>query len=497
MNETVTTPFLLTLNPTTSQEQAFKGVLGGVRFAYNTTLAYVLENWEYNKVLPKEQQSYINTHPFELAKWMVSVKDEIAPWNREYSKYVFQAGAENAGHAFQNFLKSRSGEIKSKAGLPKFKSRKNQNQVGCLFANLKLDQNKLFIPKVGWVKFYESNKTILWLLSNGARLTQGTLKYQHARWTMSVNVKMSSELALKYFNGKYQTDQRKKNKVKGKVIAGDVGLKTFLTLSDNTTIENPRVYEKEMLKLRKLNKELARRSRASSKTEAVNETTGEVTHTWSNRHNKTVVKLQKQHARVYNVRNNFLHNVSKKLIMNNDIIGLESLNIKGMVRNKHLSKQISDASWGEFIRQVEYKLGRAGGTLVRTGRFMPSSKTCSDCGEVKTKLHLSERTFNCDKCGLSIDRDYNAALNIHAYTVMEAKTLDLRVAGRLNARGVGSTGGKEQETVTNRETIILGSEKEVIISNVDKHSITGSEKNHYTSGIEPIKTFCNRFVMRV
>jgi putative transposase len=477
MAETVTIPFLLTLNPTTQQEQTFKGILGGVRFAYNTTLAYVLKNWEANKDLPKEEQSYVSTHPYELAKWMVSVKDEIAPWNREYSKYVFQAGAENAGHAFQNFIKSRSGKIKSKAGLPRFKSRKNQNQVGCLFANVKLDGNKVFIPKVGWVKFYESNKTIIWLLSQGARLTQGTLKYQHARWTMSVNVKMSSELALKYFNGKYKTVQRKKNKVKGKTIGGDVGLKTFLTLSNNTTVENPRVYEKEMLKLRKLNKQLARRSRTASKTETVNETTGEITNPWSKRHEKTVVKLQKQHARLYNVRNNFLHNVSKQLIMNNDIIGLENLNIKGMIKNKHLSKQISDASWGEFIRQVEYKLERVGGTLVKTGRFMPSSKTCSNCGEVKTKLYLSERTFNCDKCGLSIDRDYNAALNIHAYTVQEARTLNLQVAGRLKARGVGSTGKKQEATQVDCETTLLGSEKQEETTssrNAYKHSITGN-----------------------
>lgn len=476
MTETVTIPFLLTLNPTAQQEQTFKRIIGSVRFAYNSTLAHVLNNWEKNKDLPKEEQNYISTHPFELAKWMVSVKDEIAPWNREYSKYVFQAGAENAGRAFQNFLKSRNGSRSGKSGLPKFKSRKNQNQVGCLFANIKLEGNKLFIPKVGWVKFYESNKTITWLLANGARLTQGTLKYQHARWTMSINIKMSRELALKYFNGKYKTDQRKKNKIKSKVIAGDVGLKTFISLSDGTTIENPRVYEKEMLKLRKLNKQLARRSRANSKIEHVNEATGEITHTWSKRHNKTVAKLQKQHARVYNVRNNFLHNVSKQLIMSNDIIGLENLNIKGMVRNKHLSKQISDASWGEFIRQVEYKLGRVSGTLVKTGRFMPSSKTCSNCGEVKTKLHLSERTYNCDKCGLSIDRDYNAALNIHAYTVQEARTLNLQVAGRLKARGVGSTGKKPQETVTDCETTLLGSEKGIVVPNAYKHSTEVSEK---------------------
>jgi len=416
MSITVTIPFLLTLNPTSQQEQTFKGILGAVRYSYNLTLSHVLKNWDENKDLPKEQQSYVSTHPYALAKWLVSVKDEVAPWNREYSKYVFQSGAANAGHAFQNFLKSRNGKIKSKAGLPKYKSRKNQNQVGCSFFDMKLNDNKVLVPRVGWVKFYESNKTILWLLSQGARITQGTLKYQHARWTMSVNLKMSNELALKYYTGKYKLNSRK---VKGKSIGGDVGLKTFLTLSDGTQILNPKTYEKQVTKLRRLNKQLARRSRNGSKIVTINETTGEIKTTWSNCHNKAVKALQKKHAKVYNQRNNFLHTVSKNLIMNYDIIGVEKLNIAGMVKNKHLSTSISDAGWGEFIRQLEYKSLRVGATLVKTPLFTPTSKTCSKCGTVKTKLSLSERTFKCGDCGVNIDRDLNAAINIHKLTIGE------------------------------------------------------------------------------
>lgn len=461
MTETVTIPFLLTLNPTAQQEQTFKGILGGVRFAYNATLAHVLTNWEANKDLPKEQQEYISTHPYELAKWVVSVKDEIAPWNREYSKYVFQAGAENVGHAFQNFLKSRNGSRAGKSGLPKYKSRKNQNQVGCLFASLKIAGNKVFIPKVGWVKFYESNKTILWLLSQGARISQGTLKYQHARWTISVNLKMSSELALKYYAGKYQLAARKK-RVKGKSVGGDVGIKAFLTLSDGTQILNPKTYEKQVLKLRRLNKQLARRSRVNSKVETLNHHTGEVITTWSKRHDKTVNKVQKQHAKVYNQRNNFLHNVSKTLVMNYDTISVEKLNIANMVKNKHLSKSISDASWGEFIRQLEYKSLRVGASTVKIPQFTPTSKTCSECGTVKTKLSLAQRTFNCEHCGWSIDRDLNAAINIHKLAVGNKqynKQLNLRVAGSIKARGVGSS-GEVWETMP-YETTLLRSENRV------------------------------------
>lgn len=470
---TVTIPFKLTLNPTAKQEETFRGVIGAVRFAYNATLAHVLENWELNKTLPKEEQSYISTHPFEIAKWMVSVKDDIAPWNREYSKYVFQAGAENAGNAFQNFLKARNGSRAGKSGLPKYKSRKNQNQAGCLFANLKLDGNRVFIPKLGWVRFYESDKTILWLLSQGARLTQGTLKYQHAHWTMSVNIKMSNELALKYYEGKYHLAQRKA-KVANKSVGGDVGLKTFLTLSDGTEFLNPKTYAKQVTKLRRLNKQLARRSRTNSKVEHINLETGELTSVWSNRHNKAVKAVQKQHAKVYNQRNNFLHNVSKQLIMDYDTIGLEDLNIAGMIKNKHLSKSISDASWGEFIRQVDYKLKRVGGTFVKTGRFEPSSKTCSECGTVKTKLSLSERTFNCEKCGVNLDRDLNAAINIHKLALKEVnKQLNLQVAGSIKARGAESTGSLV--AVPESETTLRGSEKSTMLK-TQKSSKLGSAK---------------------
>lgn len=167
MPEAVTIPFLLTLNPTAQQEQSFKGALGAVRFAYNVTLAHALENWEANKELPKEERSYNSIHPYDLAKWLANVKDSIAPWNRQHSKYVFESAAQNVGKAFQNFIKSNNGLYDGKYNKPKFKSIKDSNSYGCMFGNLKIENNYIYIPKIGWTKFYESNKTILWLLSQG------------------------------------------------------------------------------------------------------------------------------------------------------------------------------------------------------------------------------------------------------------------------------------------------------------------------------------------
>lgn len=476
--ETTTIPFLLTLNPTVKQAREFRGMLGAVRFAYNNTLAHVYSNWEENKNLPKEQQNYVDCTPFGLDAWMRSVKDEIAPWNRQYSKYVFESGTRNAGNAFTNVRKSNNGtRAGKKVGLPKYKSRKNENQIGVLFQNLKIENNKVSLPIIKWVKFFDSDKTILWLLASGARITQGTLKFQHDKWTFSLNLKMSNELARTYYLGKYKLAQRNAKHS----VGGDVGIKSFLTLSDGTVFLSPAAYKKTLAKLRRANKRLARRSTSASKVEYIDPNTGEIKHVWSKRHDKAVKQVRKVNAKIYNQRKNFTNEVSKHLAMNYDIVGLEDLNISGMVKNRRLSQSISDASWGEFSRQVEYKLQRVGGMLVKIGRFEPTSKTCSECGIAKTKLALSERTFDCEACGYTADRDLNAAINIHklAVKVIEQKqTLALQVAGSINARGVESTGF--EALVSDSETMLRGSEKRTetkpSLRKTNKSSKPGSAK---------------------
>jgi putative transposase len=242
------------------------------------------------------------------------------------------------------------------------------------------------------------------------------LKRVRARWNISINLKVTDETWLKYHNQRTTKDKKK-------VVGVDVGIKHAAVFSDGTVIENKRYYEKALKKLRRLNKQLSRRRK-------YNKNTGEVP---SNRYLKTKAKLAKAHARVSNQEIDYAHKLSKYLVDNYEVIGLEDLNVKGMVRNARLSRRIAHASFGRLRLWTNYKAGWYGSEVVLVDRFYPSSKTCSDCGAVKTKLSLSERSYNCDKCGLIINRDLNAAINIKNTVAQSCRET-------LNSRGGVSAG---------------------------------------------------------
>ena len=165
-------------------------------------------------------------------------------------------------------------------------------------------------------------------------------------------------------------------------------------LSDGTVIENPRHLKKSEQKLKRAQRELSRKTKDS------------------NRRAKAKAKVARIYAHVANQRNDALHKLTTHLANKYSEISIEDLNVVGMAKNHHIAKSVMDASFGEFRRQLEYKSARTGAKLNIVDRWYPSSKTCSRCGRVKTKLSLSERTYKCDGCGLTMDRDLNAAINI-------------------------------------------------------------------------------------
>lgn len=181
---------------------------------------------------------------------------------------------------------------------------------------------------------------------------------------------------------------------RGGAVGIDLGIKTLATLSDGTVIKNPRYLRKAERKLKRAQKVLSRK------------TTG------SKRRAKARAKVARLHARVANQRGDAIHKATTWLTQTYSEICIEDLNTAGMVRNHRLAKAIMDASFGEFRRQLEYKTARTGARLHVVDRWFASSKTCSNCGRVKAKLSLSERVFHCDGCGLVMDRDLNAAVNI-------------------------------------------------------------------------------------
>lgn len=179
-----------------------------------------------------------------------------------------------------------------------------------------------------------------------------------------------------------------------KTVGLDLGLKDFLTTSDNQVFENPRYFRENQAKLKKAQKWLSKKKKGST------------------RYKKQKLKVANIHQKVANQRSYFFHQITTELVKNYDNIVIEDLNVKGMVKNRKLAKSISDASFSMFRQQLTYKCEWYGKKLTVVNRFYPSSKTCSNCGEVKKELKLSQRTYNCDCCGFSINRDLNAAINL-------------------------------------------------------------------------------------
>ena len=177
-------------------------------------------------------------------------------------------------------------------------------------------------------------------------------------------------------------------------VGVDLGVKNLATLSDGTVIPNPRALGKKLKALRKAQQALSRKVMGSARREKARE------------------RVARLYARVTDARMDAINKATFMISQNYGTVCIEDLNVAGMVKNHHLARSVSDAALGEFRRQLEYKTARSGAVLRVVDRWFPSSKTCSNCGAVKAKLPLSERTFNCDACGASMDRDLNAAINI-------------------------------------------------------------------------------------
>lgn len=196
----------------------------------------------------------------------------------------------------------------------------------------------------------------------------------------------------------------------------DLGIKTLATLSDGMTVENPHFLRENQAKLKRMQRHLSRKKLGS------------------NRRNKCRLKVSRLHCDIANKRSWYMHNLTTMLVNNYDVICIEDLNVSGMLQNHKLASSVSDTSFSMFRNQLEYKCRWYGKELIVIDRFYPSSKTCSRCGWKNKDLKLSDRTFVCKDCGLEIDRDLNAAINIQAVGVDAAiRTQSSRVAGCVEA----------------------------------------------------------------
>ena len=367
------------LDPTPTQERKFLSHAGAVRFAFNAALAHVKENLEAGEKL--------NWSFYSLRKWWNANKDSLAiddngvAWWADNSKEAYSYGIESLAKGLSNWAKSRRGERRGrKVGFPKFKAKGNTVPkfvyTTGLFGIIQDDPKALKLPRIGRVHCMENVSDRV----GDAHVLRMAISQRAGRWFASLTVEREDEPITQA--------------PKGGAVGIDLGIKTLATLSDGTVIENPRHLKKSEQKLKRAQRVLSRKMPGS------------------NRRVRAKAKVARIHAHIANQRQDALHKITAQLTSKYSEISIEDLNVVDMAKNHTLAKSVMDASFGEFRRQLEYKTERTGARLNIVDRWYPSSKTCSGCGRVKAKLSLSERTYRCDGCGLAIDRDLNAAINI-------------------------------------------------------------------------------------
>ena len=367
------------LDPTPRQERMLASHAGAARFAYNAGLAHVKEAIDAGE---KPDWSF-----YSLVNWWNANKNSLtvgadgATWWQENSKESYCRALESLSKGLSNWSKSRRGDRKGrKVGFPKFKAKgratpKFAYGTGC-FGLVKDDPKALKLPRIGRVHCMENVAARV----GDAKVKRMTVSRRAGRWYAALTVE--------------RDDTPAKRPTKGGAVGVDLGVKNLATLSDGTVVENPRPLKKSERKLKRAQQALSRKVKGS------------------NRREKAGAKVARLHAHVANQRLDAMHKLTTWLTETHSDISIEDLHVAGMVKNRHLAKSISDASFGEFRRQLEYKATRTGARLHVVNRWYRSSKTRSGCGSVKAKLSLNERTYRCESCGLVLDRDLNAAINI-------------------------------------------------------------------------------------
>lgn len=345
------------LLPDEEQSVLLNKHFGCIRFVYNYFLNERKSEYELNK----------NTlNYYDNAKSLTNLKkQEEYSWLKEVNSQALQASLKYLEGAYNNFFKF-------KKGYPRFKSKKHKNSF-LIPQSVKVNGNYLHIPK----------------FKNGIKI----IKHRPFNGTIR-SCTLSKTTTNEYFVSILVETTHKVLPKTGKTIGVDLGLKDFLITSENKKYKNNRYTKKYARKLKVAQQHLSRKQKGS------------------NRYNKQKLKVAKIHKKISNSRIDNLHKVSTDLIKNYDNIILEDLNIKGMIKNRKLSKHIADASWGKFIEFLKYKAEWNDRNIVKIDRFFPSSKTCNKCGYINQDLDLSMREWTCNACHTHHDRDYNAAINI-------------------------------------------------------------------------------------
>jgi putative transposase len=341
---------------------------GAARFAYNWGLARKQDAFSRGEKTPTA---------IDLHRELNALKQAELSWMYEVSKCAPQEALRDLDKAFANFFR-RAKEKKSgrsvKVGFPRFKSRKHGLGGFRLTGAIHVFEKAIQLPRLGLLRLKERG----YLPSTSIHILSATVSETAGRWFVSLQVELEVPDPV--------MDDRP--------VAGvDLGINRMAQVSDGTYFENPRALKSALTKLKRLQRVVSRRQKGSANRQ------------------KTVKQLARAHFRVANIRKNASHQATTFLTKTKSALVLENLNVSGMMKNHHLAQAIADVGLYEFRRQLEYKGQWYGCEVLLADRFYPSTKRCSQCGQIQ-EMRLGEREYHCPTCGLDIDRDLNAAINL-------------------------------------------------------------------------------------
>ena len=366
------------LKPTSKQKEILESFFGLSRAVYNISL-YNIKNSKFGdyeikngknkgKIVPRIPNEY------DLYKSFTKLKEEYSFLSLLPSSYAL-ATMKNLCRGFNNFYRTFN--------YPRFKAKKSNTQSFNCYngSQVKIDGDYIILAKPRGSDYRKDDLKI--------RFKRHKIKYE---FDIVTNFTISRENNKYYISFTFHCDIESKE-TSGSVGI-DLGIKDFAICSDGTVYPNMRFYEKSLRKLKIYQRKLSKKQKGSNNRE------------------KQTIKVFKVHRKIKNQRNNYQHKVSRELADKFKVICLETLKVKNMVKNRRLSKAIQDASWSSFGTKLDYKIAENQGCLVKIDTYYPSSKTCSNCGNVKDTLSLAERTYHCKQCNFTIDRDLNASINI-------------------------------------------------------------------------------------
>jgi putative transposase len=363
------------LDPTAEQYVLFCQCAGAARFAYNYGLTRKQEAYRAGEPSPTA---------IDVQKELTARKQGDLPWLQPHSKWIVQNSLRDLDTAFKNFFRKcelkKQGKWRGKCGYPRYKSRKRGRGSFRLDCPVSVFEDAVQLPKIGKVKLKEKGYIPTW----GVKVLTATISESAGRWFVSVQV---------------QEEHCEPEPATGAVIGVDLGIKALATISTGEHIVNPKALRSRLKQLRRVSRQHSRKQKGSKNREKARRT------------------LARFHAKIANLRHDTLHKATTAIVAKTKpaaerpgVIVLEDLHIQGMLKNRKLSRAVSDVGMYEFRRQIEYKARYVGVAVRFVSRWFPSSKTCHACGEVREDLDLSIRTWTCPNCDSCHDRDYNAAL---------------------------------------------------------------------------------------